>query len=133
MKKLFIAAFALIGYSAASFAQAVPAIKMSTAPKMEVVKKATVIKTVTPAPLTVAKAPIAKQPTSMGTAKPAPVVAKQIILAPTVAKTNTNTANPLKKDGTPDKRFKTNSADTKGPVKKDGTPDMRCKTNKKSN
>ncbi|TSJ35900.1 hypothetical protein FO440_23560 [Mucilaginibacter corticis] len=37
----------------------------------------------------------------------------------------------LKKDGTPDKRFKENKA-TKGPLKKDGTPDMRYKANKTS-
>jgi hypothetical protein len=38
----------------------------------------------------------------------------------------------LKKDGTPDKRFKENK-DAKpapGPTKKDGTPDMRYKSNK---
>lgn len=37
---------------------------------------------------------------------------------------------PLKKDGTPDKRFKENKA-PKGPLKKDGTPDKRFKENKK--
>jgi hypothetical protein len=39
---------------------------------------------------------------------------------------------PVKKDGTPDKRFKENkaAAKTAGPVKKDGTPDMRYKDNK---
>jgi len=42
----------------------------------------------------------------------------------------------LKKDGTPDKRFKENKPGAKqaaGPVKKDGTPDMRFKANKKKN
>ena len=38
----------------------------------------------------------------------------------------------LKKDGTPDKRYKENKTkETTGPVKKDGTPDMRYKANKK--
>jgi hypothetical protein len=37
---------------------------------------------------------------------------------------------PLKKDGTPDKRFKENK-EAKGPLKKDGTPDKRFKENKK--
>ena len=37
---------------------------------------------------------------------------------------------PLKKDGTPDKRFKENKV-PKGPLKKDGTPDKRFKENKK--
>lgn len=40
------------------------------------------------------------------------------------------TKAPLKKDGTPDKRFKENKA-PKGPLKKDGTPDKRYKENKK--
>ena len=38
----------------------------------------------------------------------------------------TNVTSPLKKDGTPDKRFSSNKN-----LKKDGTPDMRYKTNKK--
>ncbi|WP_298739471.1 hypothetical protein [uncultured Chitinophaga sp.] len=43
----------------------------------------------------------------------------------------TTAANkPLKKDGTPDKRYKVNKTTIKGPVKKDGTPDMRYKSNK---
>ncbi len=41
---------------------------------------------------------------------------------------------PLKKDGTPDMRYKENKANTTakpvGPLKKDGTPDMRHKENK---
>ena len=37
----------------------------------------------------------------------------------------------LKKDGTPDKRYKSTPATT-GPVKKDGTPDKRYKANKKN-
>jgi len=37
---------------------------------------------------------------------------------------------PLKKDGTPDKRFKENK-EPKGPLKKDGTPDKRFNANKK--
>lgn len=36
----------------------------------------------------------------------------------------------VKKDGTPDKRFKA-SKDTTGPLKKDGSKDMRFKKNKK--
>ncbi|MGI4021553.1 MAG: hypothetical protein ACRYFA_08615 [Janthinobacterium lividum] len=39
----------------------------------------------------------------------------------------------IKKDGTPDKRFKANQAakpTTAGPMKKDGTPDQRYKANK---
>ncbi|UYQ91801.1 hypothetical protein MKQ68_17075 [Chitinophaga horti] len=37
----------------------------------------------------------------------------------------------VKKDGTPDKRYKENKeAKSEGPKKKDGTPDMRYKENK---
>ena len=39
----------------------------------------------------------------------------------------------MKKDGTPDKRYKMNKAETPataGPTKKDGTPDKRYKNNK---
>lgn len=41
-------------------------------------------------------------------------------------------AAPIKKDGTPDMRFKVNKEAAKpaGPLKKDGTPDMRFKANK---
>jgi len=52
----------------------------------------------------------------------------------TKAKTAT-AANPTKKDGTPDMRYKANKEAAKpapaGPVKKDGTADMRYKANKK--
>lgn len=41
------------------------------------------------------------------------------------------TTAPVKKDGTPDKRFKANkAAAAEGPKKKDGTPDKRYKANK---
>ena len=43
--------------------------------------------------------------------------------------TKTETKVVTKKDGTPDKRFKTK--ETKVVVKKDGTPDKRFKENKK--
>lgn len=43
----------------------------------------------------------------------------------------TKAQGPLKKDGTPDKRFKENKeAKTEGPKKQDGTPDKRFKENK---
>jgi hypothetical protein len=45
--------------------------------------------------------------------------------------TTQNAATKLKKDGTPDKRYKANAAVAAGPVKKDGTPDKRFKANKK--
>jgi len=111
MKKLLLSALGLVGLISFSIAQTAPA-KAATTPvkaKMDVVKKDA--KTVTPAKVVTMQAP-----------KPAatPVAAK-----PAVA------AAPLKKDGTPDKRFKTNQA-ASGPLKKDGTKDMRFKANKKS-
>ncbi|MCF6402038.1 hypothetical protein L3C95_04085 [Chitinophaga filiformis] len=49
---------------------------------------------------------------------------------------DSTSGKPVKKDGTPDKRFKENK-ETKenkaqGPVKKDGTPDKRFKENKEA-
>ena len=51
----------------------------------------------------------------------------------TIDKTAVDTSKTkLKKDGTPDMRYKDNKTTVKttGPVKKDGTPDMRYKDNK---
>ena len=125
MKKLIIAAIALTGFSAASFAQAVP-VKKADASKMQVVKNtantktdAKVVAIAKPAPVAVAKTPVVAK-TSPAASKPA-----------AVAKTNTASATPLKKDGTPDKRFKANTAVATGPLKKDGTPDKRFKANQK--
>lgn len=47
----------------------------------------------------------------------------------TTAKTDANGVV-LKKDGTPDKRYKHTAATPAGPLKKDGTPDRRYKANK---
>jgi hypothetical protein len=49
------------------------------------------------------------------------------------SKSTTTTTGPLKKDGTPDKRYKANDATTTSSthVKKDGTLDKRYKENKK--
>ena len=48
--------------------------------------------------------------------------------------TTTTSGQKLKKDGTPDKRYKENKEEAKpaGPTKKDGTPDMRHKSNKEA-
>ena len=48
------------------------------------------------------------------------------------AKPEAKPAGKMKKDGTPDMRYKENKAAAKpaGPTKKDGTPDMRYKANK---
>ncbi|MBC7937464.1 MAG: hypothetical protein H7Y86_19125 [Rhizobacter sp.] len=121
MKKLIIAAISLLGFSAASFAQTANTAKRATAAKMQVVKKpdtkVVAMKKVTQPTVTAAK-PTAVTKT---VAKPASTA--------TVAKTSTT---PLKKDGTPDKRFKASKSVASGPLKKDGTPDKRFKANKKN-
>ena len=63
------------------------------------------------------------------TTPPAKTTAPKAKTATTVT---TPAAGPLKKDGTPDMRYKANkdAAKPTGPLKKDGTPDMRYKANK---
>ena len=70
------------------------------------------------------KAPVVKMApaTKMEATKPAKVV-KMAPKAESAAQ-----GVPLKKDGTPDKRFKAGKA-TDSPLKKDGTKDMRFKKN----
>lgn len=104
MKKLLMAALVLIGFSAATLAQTTPAVKKTEPSKVQVAKKTTPV-------------PAANKATS-ATTKPTAAVSP-------------GAAVPLKKDGTPDKRYKANQGSTTGPVKKDGTPDMRYKANKK--
>ena len=63
--------------------------------------------------------------------KPLPV--KKESKAPSAKREKIADPGPMKKDGTPDKRFKQNKIDAaakSGPMKKDGTPDMRYKQNK---
>jgi hypothetical protein len=113
MKKLVLSALALVGFVSFSIAQTTAKTATTPAkPKMEVAKKdahtATTAKVATTAP--------AAKTTAAPAAKPATVTA----------------ATPLKKDGTPDKRFKANQTAPAGPLKKDGTPDKRYKANKKS-
>jgi hypothetical protein len=62
--------------------------------------------------------------TPVAKAKTTPVASKQVAGAKT-------SAAPLKKDGTPDKRFKANHVAAFGSLKKNGAPDMRYKANKK--
>ena len=68
--------------------------------------------------LSMAQAPAAAKPAKK-TEQTAPKAAKD------------TSGSKLKKDGTPDKRYKENKATaTEGPKKKDGTPDKRYKANK---
>ncbi|WP_017258442.1 hypothetical protein [Pedobacter arcticus] len=112
MKKLFMFAIGVAFGLSSTFAQTTP-VKTST-------KKAE--KKV----ITESKAMAVKKDESKT------VVAKTATAPKTVTTKNTVTTTsnvPLKKDGTPDKRYKakTNAA---GPLKKDGTPDKRFKSNK---
>ena len=154
MKKVIIAVMALVGFNAATFAQAVPVVNKTTPAKIQLVKKQTATttpakvvalnkvttptaKTVTPAAATKAVAlnKVTKQVSTTSVTAPVAIVAKPVTKAVAVPKTisiaNTNSSVKLKKDGTVDKRFKANTNATAGPLKKDGTPDMRYKANKK--
>lgn len=103
MKKLLIAAFALFAISTTSFAQEkAPAKKEDNKMKVAPARKE---------PAKVVKMDDASKQTAKTAATPA------------------STGGPTKKDGTPDKRFKSNKS-AAGPTKKDGTPDMRYKENK---
>lgn len=107
MKKLMLAFAMLLTLSTVSFAQAKPSGKKKD--KTEAAPVATSAKT-------------ARQ---QSTGTTAPEVAKP---APS------QKAGPVKKDGTPDKRFKANkSTDSIVHKKKDGTADKRFKENKKKN
>jgi hypothetical protein len=106
MKKLLLSALALVGFASLSIAQtAAKTAAPAAKPKMEAVKKET--------------------------AKPA--TSAKVVSMPAAKTAATPAAAPLKKDGTPDKRFKANkeAAPAAGPMKKDGTPDKRFKANKK--
>ncbi len=106
-----------IGFTVSGMAQTV------TKPTKKVDSKTSVA----PAAKKASSEKVAKVPAS-ATKTPAPAAAK-----PAVEKQKSATKSDvvLKKDGTPDKRYK-NSTPTAGPLKKDGTPDMRYKENKKA-
>ncbi len=113
MKKLILGAAMLIGFSHFSNAQqAVPA---------KPVVKAKLVKEV-------AATPQQKKPATSAVVATAPVKAKEAV---TVKTTNTQVVV-LKKDGTPDNRYKNAASTEKGPLKKDGTADLRFKANKKA-
>ena len=110
MKKLLIAAIAFLGISAATFAQTAATPKDT---KTKVVKH------------TDAKA-------KAGTTAAKTDAATTTATAKDATTTKATTATPLKKDGTPDKRYKANKDAAKTThLKKDGTADKRFKENKK--
>ena len=140
MKKLLIATIALTGLCFSSFAQTTA--KKTTPPTLKVEKKMTARKedakviqmktspkVVAPAATkVVSKTAVTKTTIKKPNTKPVTTTVTKIS-KPVVEKTNGTVK--LKKDGTPDKRFKKAQA-TVGPLKKDGTPDHRYKANKKS-
>ena len=112
MKKLILGAAMLIGFSQFSNAQQV--VPAKTVAKAKEVK-------------TVATTPQQKHPAATAVVANTPVKAKEAV----AAKTTNAQGVVLKKDGTPDNRYKTTTAAAKGPLKKDGTADLRYKANKK--
>ncbi len=121
MKKMIIAAFALLSFSVAGMAQA-PA-KTSKTGK-ETVKQSTA-KT---ADNKMMKAPAAMKPAA-ATVKTETVKTKAApakTTAATLGKAVEKPVTAVKKDGTPDKRYTANKH-----LKKDGTPDKRFKEHKK--
>lgn len=110
MKKILIACSMLLGISLAASAQTqTPA---TTPSKKQVATKHAVAVT-----------DAAKQKTQQAAAS-----VKQTEKKTETAATQAKTSGPLKKDGTPDKRYKENKQMVH--VKKDGTPDKRFKENK---
>ena len=110
MKKLLLSALALVGFASFTIAQTAPA------------------KTATPAAKS--KMTVVKKDAPPKTAKVVPMPAKPAATAKPATAAKPAAAGPVKKDGTPDKRFKANKT-PEGPLKKDGTPDKRFKANKK--
>lgn len=117
MKKVILAVIALMGLSAAGFAQTNAPAKKAQPAKMQVTTKATS----TRAPQ--AKTPVVNKTVTASTSAPAMQAASKAIVK--------NTAKPLKKDGTPDRRYKANKRMAKvHHMKKNGSPDKRFKENK---
>jgi len=116
MKKLLIVSILFIGFILSGMAQTV------TTPEKKLQSKNKV------APATKKPIPDKTAKVSKTTTKaPAPSATKP---AQDQTKSATKSTVVLKKDGTPDKRYKNSTA--AGPLKKDGTPDMRYKENKKA-
>jgi len=111
MKKLVLAAAMLISFM--SFATAQKVTDSTTAGSA--VKKSRHVKSSAKATSTATAATAQTKPVPTGASRPA-----------------TTSITPLKKDGTPDRRYKNAGAKASGPLKKDSTPDKRFKANKKS-
>lgn len=145
MKRLLFAALVLLGVNAASFAQTTPETKKQEGVKTQHAGKAAHKKEMKGNKTIVADTAVAHKPgkkhdrndhaaTPASASKPARDGKPAAAAAPNAQASDKSTAHaagPLKKDGTPDKRYKANQRDSAGPAKKDGTPDMRYKANKK--
>ncbi len=116
MKKLILALAFIMGITTVTVAQ-------TAAPATQ---KAHAVKT---APVAAPKATTAAKTVPAAAAVKTTTAPAKVAPAATAAKTTAGGVV-LKKDGTPDKRFK-NAPAAAGPTKKDGTPDMRYKANKK--
>lgn len=126
MKKTLFALVLFLGVQIVSNAQAAVQTTKKTVEtkKLEVVKKADK----TPAKVvSISQKPAVKTNPKVDVPKiSSSPVEKQAEKKVVATKTATTTvAGPVKKDGTPDKRFSSNKQ-----LKKDGTPDMRYKVNK---
>lgn len=111
LKNLIIAASMLLGFTGLASAQTAPAKATNPSQKMEAKKGGKM-----------------EAKTSSSTTSGSQTTT-------TSSKQTATTGTPVKKDGTPDKRFKANQTTTTTAtthVKKDGTPDKRYKENKKS-
>jgi hypothetical protein len=121
MKKVLVALIALLVINVSGMAQA------ATTPVKKAEDK---MKAVPAKPTVAAPAKVVEMPKSLSKTPPAVQTPKAVVAkTPTAKPAAAAPATPvtLKKDGTPDKRYKTAT----GPTKKDGTPDLRFKKNKK--
>lgn len=114
MKKLILAAFVFLGIAGSAMAQTPVKKDDKAKAKTETVKKVT-----KPAPATKGE----EQKAVIAKTKEAPAAKPEA----KIVKKETKTTGPVKKNGTPDKRYTANKQ-----LKKDGTPDKRYKQNKKS-
>ena len=132
MKKMIMAIAILLGCYSASTAQAVKTPpKQTTVKQMPAAATKTVQKPAQQTAATIKKVPAAATQAAVNTKQTA-VKTTNAATATTASKATatkaavtTNSNVVLKKDGTPDKRYKEAQQ-----LKKDGTPDMRYKKNK---
>jgi cytoskeletal protein RodZ len=138
MKKIISAVLVFVGLTTATFAQTAPQAKKNHGAKVQLAQASTENKTETKVvkPATFTSTKHVSDTTHKKSNKKAEVK-KATTAAPATAATTPSTAKAgVKKDGTPDMRYKANKDTTKfakpAHVKKDGTADKRYKENKKA-